>query len=151
MDQNERKTYLFWSLALHFPGDGLNVVAAKLFIGLDKLLEVTLRPVGETLIQISQSVNQLLNQCECTLRSLCWVYSADRGDTHTARKGKATKEQETQTGTQGLNVNKIISSSKAKLMSEKHCRTCCSEYARTKRTQSNQTRRGQVSNVSYKY
>ena len=56
------KAYLLWRLSLHFPGDGLNVVTTKLLIGLDKLLEVTLGPVGETLIQFKQTSKQSVSQ-----------------------------------------------------------------------------------------
>ena len=40
---------LVGGLALHLTGDRLNVVSAKLLISFDKLLEISLAPVGEAL------------------------------------------------------------------------------------------------------
>jgi hypothetical protein len=55
---------LIWSLSLHILSDVINVISSILLIGLDKLIEITLRPICETL------VNEVKNGKHETIHSL---------------------------------------------------------------------------------
>jgi len=53
-------SHLLSSFALDFLRDALNVVAAVLLVGLDKLVEISLGPVAETLLQQILLLRQFL-------------------------------------------------------------------------------------------